>query len=61
MKQDIIDEFKIKLMLVNFLFNSIKLENFYMKNIETEEDLLYLKIINIVIPNLDVLFDSKRI
>ena len=50
----IIDEFKIKLMLVNFLFNSIKIENFFLKNIETEEDLLYLKNNkHFVIPNLE--------
>jgi hypothetical protein len=50
----IIDEFKIKLMLVNFLFDSIKLEYFYPKNIETEEDLLHLKNNkHYVIPNLE--------
>lgn len=50
----IIDEFKIKLMLVNFLFNSIKLEYFYDKDIESEDDLLYLKNNkHFVIPNLE--------
>jgi hypothetical protein len=50
----IIDEFKIKLMLINFLFDSIELEYFFPKNIETEEDLLHLNNNkHYVIPNLE--------